>query len=105
MSYPTTIPAFRDALQAYVPAEPNADSIEIAQMERSTVAKAVRVFETLKADTELDNDGLALLLGAAHLIASNDWYALAGDAVTVVAQRAAEYVPPEPAPSPIKETI
>ena len=101
MTYPSTIPAFRDALQAYVPAEPNVDSIEIAQMERSAVAQAVRVFETFKADTELDNDGLALLLGAAHLIASNGWYGLAGDAVTVVAQRAAEYVPPSLIEEPI----
>lgn len=105
MAYPTTIITFRDALLAYNPADDHASAIEGAQMDRSVVLQAVQVFEALKAAPDLSQSGLSLLLGAAHLIAANGWHGLAGDAVTVVAQRAAEYVAPEPASDPIEEPI
>jgi hypothetical protein len=101
MTYPSTIPAFRSALLAYVPPEAHSSVIEGAQMDRSAVLQAIQVFEALKDDAELDNDGLALLLGAAHLIAANGWHGLAGAAVTIVAQRAGEYVAPDPIEEPI----
>jgi hypothetical protein len=96
MAYPDTIPAFRDALLAYAPVEDHAEAIYDAQAQASPVVQAVRVFETLKAVPDLTQDGLALLLGAAHLIAAGGWHGLAGEAATVLASRAPELAAPEP---------
>lgn len=92
MAYPDTIPAFRDALLSYIPAEDHEAAIYEAQAQASPVAQSVRVFETLKTAESLSNDGLGLLLGAATLIASNGWHGLAGEAVALIAARSADYV-------------
>lgn len=90
MSYPDTIPAFRDALLAYAPAEDHEAAIHDAQAQASPVVQAVRVFETLKAVPDLTQGGLALLLSASHLIAAGGWHGLAGEAATVLASRVSE---------------
>lgn len=103
MSYPTSIPAFRDALLAYQPAEDLTDAIYDAQAQASPVVAAVTVFKALQGAESLDNDGLALLLGAAHLIAAGGWHGLAGEAATLIGQRAGDLVVSEPSPEPSPE--
>ncbi len=95
MSYPTTIPAFRDALFAYQPGEDHADAIYTAQAQGSPVVQAVNTFNALKSAPELTQAGLSLLLGAAYLISSNGWFGLAGEAATILATRASQLQPPE----------
>jgi len=90
--YPTTIPAFRDALLAYTPADDHAEAIYAAQGQASPVVQCVDVFNALKAAPDLSQAGLSLLLGSAHLIASNGWFGLAGEAATLIGQRAGELV-------------
>lgn len=94
MIYPATIAEFRDALLAYVPAGDHEAAIHDAQAATSPVVQAVDVFNTLKGAAGLSKSGLGLLLGAAHLIASGGWHGLAGEAATVLAQRAAQYNEP-----------
>jgi hypothetical protein len=109
MNYPTTIPAWREALFAYTPAETpeNADlwaSVEQAQRVRSTVVSLVEFFNAAKSHPDLDADGLRLLVGAAHLIAENGFHDLGGEAAVVLATRAGDV--PEPAPvDPIGEGL
>ena len=90
MTYPTTIPDFRTALLTYEPAEDYAEAIYTAQAAGSPVVQAVDVFAALRAAVDLDQPGLSLLLGAAHLIASGGWHGKAGDAATVLATRAGD---------------
>ena len=90
MTYPTDIPSFRAALLAYAPAEDHAEAIYTAQAAGSPVVQAVDVFNALRAAVDLDQPGLALLLGAAHLIAAGGWHGLAGDAAGVLATRVGE---------------
>lgn len=89
MTYPTNIPDWRTLLLQYAPAEDHEAAIYDAQAQRSVVSQAVETFHALK-DAELSQDGVALLLGAAHLIASGGWHGLAGEAATVLAQRGGE---------------
>jgi hypothetical protein len=93
MSYPTEIPTFRAAVMAYDPPTDIAEAFYVAQGQGSTVVQAVGVFDLLGPVAELDQDGLALLLGAAHLIASNGWHGLAGEAATILATRVGQLVP------------
>jgi len=93
MTYPTTISAFRDALLAYTPADDHAEAIYTAQGQASPVVQAVETFNALKAAPDLSQAGLSLLLGSAHLIASNGWFGLAGEAATLIGQRAGELAP------------
>jgi hypothetical protein len=86
--YPTDIPAFRTALMNYAPAEDHEAAIFAAQAAASPVLACVSAFDALKAAPDLAQDGLALLLGAAHLIAAGGWHGLAGEAATLLAQRA-----------------
>jgi hypothetical protein len=58
--------------------------------------QAVETFNALKAAPDITQAGLALLLGSAHLIASNGWFGLAGEAATLIGQRAGELVAGEP---------
>ena len=88
MTYPTTIPDFRAAVMAYNPPTDIAEAFYVAQGQGSPVVQAVGVFDLLGPVAELDQDGLALLLGAAHLIASNGWFGKASEAATVLATRA-----------------
>ena len=88
MTYPTTIPDFRAAVLAYVPDTDIEEAFYVAQAHGSPVVQAVGVFDLLGPVAELDQDGLALLLGAAHLIASHGWFGKAGEAATVLATRA-----------------
>lgn len=90
MSYPLNIPDWRDALLAYQPAEDHADAIYLAQAASSPVLACVEAFNTLKAAEGLSESGLKVLLGAAHLIASGGWHGLAGEAATLIGQRAGE---------------
>lgn len=94
--YPTTIPDFRAALLAYEPDEATSDAIYTAQAQASPVVQAVDVFDALSGAVDLDQPGLALLLSAAHLIASGGWHGKAGDAVTLIAARAGELEPLAP---------
>lgn len=93
MNYPADIVSFRTTLMNYQPAEDHADAIWMAQAATSPVGQAVDVFNALKSAPDLSQAGLALLLGAAHLIASGGWYGLAGEAATLLAQRAAQLQP------------
>jgi acyl dehydratase len=97
MTYPASIPEFRAALLAYNPAPDHADPIYAAQGAASPVLACVSTFDALKAAPDLTQDGLRLLLGAAHLIASGGWHGLAGEAASVLATRAGQLVNNEPA--------
>ena len=88
MTHPTNVPDFRAALLAYEPEESIADGIFAAQSANSPVVQAVGVFDLLGPVADLDQDGLRLLLGAAHLIAFGGWHGKARDAATVLATRA-----------------
>lgn len=92
MSYPTTIPDWRDKLLAYQPGEDHSEAIYEAQGAASPVVACVTTFNALKAAEGLSEDGLKVLLGAAHLIASGGWHGLAGEAATLIGQRAGELV-------------
>lgn len=96
--YPTNIPDWREQLLAYVPAEDHAQAIYEAQAAASPVLAAVSAFNALKAAQGLSGDGLKVLLGAAHLIAAGGWHGLAGDAATLIGQRAGELNADAPAP-------
>ena len=96
MTYPSTIPDFRAALLAYVPAEATSEAIYAAQAEASPVVQAIDVFDALSGADDLDQPGLSLLLSAAHLIASGGWHGKAGDAVTLIAARAGDLAPISP---------
>ena len=78
MTYPTSIPDFRNALLAYEPDEATSEAIYTAQAQASPVVQAVDVFNALSGAVDLDQPGLALLLGAAHLIAAGGWHGKAG---------------------------
>lgn len=93
MTYPQDIPAFRTVLLNYSPTEDQEETIYSAQGEASVVVQAVKVFQTLRGEPELSDTGLRLLLGSAHLIASGGWHGLAGEAATILAQRAGQLVP------------
>lgn len=90
MTYPTDIPSFRAALLAYEPAPDHAEAIYAAQAAASPVLACVASFDALKAAPDLAQGGLSLLLGAAHLIAAGGWHGLAGEAATLLAQRASQ---------------
>jgi hypothetical protein len=91
MTYPTDIPAFRDALMAYEPAEDHAAAIYAAQAKPSPVVQAVDTFNALREAPDLAPAGVALLVGAAFLIsAGGGWHGLAIEAATVLATRAGE---------------
>lgn len=90
MTYPATIPDFRAVLLNYSPTEDQEETIYSAQGEPSPVVQAVKVFQTLRGEPELSDTGLRLLLGSAHLIASGGWHGLAGEAATLIGQRARE---------------
>lgn len=96
--YPTNRDDFRAALLAYAPPEDVQEAIYAAQAATSVVVAAVEVFNTLKT-IDVDEAGLRLLLGAAHLIAAGGWYGLSGEAATLLGQRARELdLPDAPAP-------
>lgn len=95
MSYPTSIPEFRAAVMAYQPDTGIAEAFYAAQAQGSPVVQAVGVFDLLGPVAELDQDGLRLLLGAAHLIAAGGWHGKAGDAAALLASRAATLQPTE----------
>ena len=88
--YATNIPDWRQQLLAYDPGEDHADGIYEAQGAASPVLACVTAFNAMKAAQGLSADGLKVLLGAAHLIASGGWHGLAGDAATLIGQRAGE---------------
>jgi hypothetical protein len=92
MTYPNTIPDFRTALLAYVPDETISEALYAAQSQASPVVQAVSVFDLLSPIADLDQEGLALLLGAAHLIAVGGWHGKADAAVTLIATRASELI-------------
>lgn len=97
LMYPTNIPAWRTSLLAYEPGEDHADAIYEAQAMASPVVATVKAFNALKGADGLSEDGLKVLLGAAHLIASGGWHGLAGEAATLIGQRARELDPlPDP---------
>lgn len=97
MSYPTNITSWRAELLAFQPAEEHVDAIYEAQAAASPVVACVTAFNALKAAQGLTEDGLKVLLGAAHLIAAGGWHGLAGEAATLIGQRAADLIPPQPA--------
>lgn len=88
--YATNIPDWREQLLAYAPAEDHAEAIYEAQGAASPVLACVTAFNALKAAQGLSQDGLKVLLGAAHLIAAGGWHGLAGEAATLIGQRAGE---------------
>lgn len=90
MTYPTDIPSFRAVLLAYEPAPDHAERIYAAQAAGSVVLASVAAFDALKAVPDLTQHGLMVLLGAAHLIAAGGWHGLAGEAATLLAQRASQ---------------
>lgn len=91
MPYPKDIPAFRDALMSYTPAEDHEAAIYAAQAKASPVVQAVDTFNALREVPNLAPDGVSLLVGAAFLIsAGGGWHGLASEAATVLATRAAE---------------
>jgi hypothetical protein len=92
--YPTTIVTFRAAVLAYEPDAGIAEAFYAAQSAGSPVVQAVGVFDLLGPVADLDQDGLQLLLGAAHLIAAGGWHGKAGEAVTMIAARVGELDPP-----------
>ena len=85
--YPTTIPDFRAAVLAYLPGTGIEEAFYAVQSAGSPVVQAVGVFDILGPVADLDQDGLRLLLGAAHLIAAGGWHGKAGDAATMLAAR------------------
>lgn len=97
MTYPTNITDFRSALLAYEPAEDHTEAIYTAQAAASPVVACVATFNALRAVTGLSQDGLSLLLGSAHLIASGGWHGLASEAATLIGKRAADLITPQPA--------
>ena len=96
MTYPNSIPAFRDALLAYDPDADQAEAIYGAQEQRSIVVSCVDIFRALRSVDELSQAGLSLLLGSAYLIASGGWHGLAGEATTLIGLRASELIPEDP---------
>jgi hypothetical protein len=90
---PTDIPSFRATLLVYEPAPDHAERIYAAQAAAPPVLACVSAFDALKAAPDLTQDGLRLLLGAAHLIASGGWHGLAGEAASVLATRAGQLLP------------
>jgi hypothetical protein len=91
--HPTDIPSFRATLLLYEPAPDHAERIYAAQAAASPVLACVTTFDALKAVPDLMQDGLTVLLGAAHLIAAGGWHGLAGEAANVLAQRAGQLLP------------
>lgn len=96
MNYPSNLPDWRDALLAYAPGEDHAESIHEAQAAASPVVACVTAFNALRSVQDLPQDGLRVLLGAAHLIAAGGWHGLAGEAATLIGQRAAEFAAMQP---------
>lgn len=88
--FPSTIPEFRAAVMAYDPDTGIEEAFYAVQSAGSPVVQAVGVFDLLGPVADLDQDGLRLLLGAAHLIASGGWHGKAGDAATVLVTRAGD---------------
>lgn len=97
--YPTNIPDWRDLLLAYQPPEDHAEAINRAQMAANIVPQCVEVFNALKNAPGLSQDGLRLLVGAAHLIASSAWNGMGTEAAMLIGQRARDVMPPETPPS------
>jgi len=100
MTYPNSIPAFRDALLAYEPDADQAEAIYGAQGQGSIVVSCVDTFRALRSVEELSPAGLSLLLGSAYLIASGGWHGLAGEATTLIGLRASELIPEDPGAPP-----
>jgi len=96
MTYPNSIPAFRNALLAYDPDADQAEAIYGAQGQRSIVVSCVDIFRALRSVDELSQAGLSLLLGSAYLIASGGWHGLAGEATTLIGLRSSELIPEDP---------
>ena len=97
MTYPTNTPDWRALLLAYNPQEDQAEAIHEAQAAASPVVGCVTVFNALKSVPDLDQNGVKLLLGAAHLIAAGGWHGLSGEAAMLIGQRARD-VMPDPSP-------
>jgi hypothetical protein len=73
MSYPTDMPAFQAALQAWAPPEPFEAAI-LAALALPPVPQVVAVFDALKPAAEtLDAQGLALFVGAAWLMSRHSF--------------------------------
>lgn len=98
MTYPSTIPAVRDALFAYSPTVA-AEGYDEAVSSTSIVTQAVGIFDALTPHIDdLDVDGLALLAGCARLIGQNSWHGKASEAFDVFARVS----PMLPAPTPVE---
>lgn len=98
MTYARTNHDFQNALAAYAPAADEAAAINAAKARTSVVDQAVAVFGALGAAPALDQAGLALLLGAAHLIQESNWHDMASAAGELITARAGELLPAPPPP-------
>lgn len=91
MQIPKNHDQFAAALFAYQPAEDHAAGIYAAQSHPSPVARCVETFRALKDAPDLDDEGKALLFGAAFMIgAGGGWHGLGPDASALIFGRSAE---------------
>jgi len=93
-TYPRTIPDVRDAMLPYELPTPPAEGddplaearlvLADAQGRASPVVAVVMVFDALKGHIDaLDEEGLRLLAGCGHLIATNAWHGKGEEAINV----------------------
>lgn len=93
MTYPTNWPEVRNAAQAYVPPESVAEEYAAAIANVSSAPFCVGVFSALKSVGDLDNTGLGIALGCAHLINMGVWFGKQAEAMAFLIARASDYVP------------
>ena len=96
MSYPSNIPALRNAIFDYFPNVPACeDAFAQAQGEASPVTMIVGTFGALKDHAaDLDDQGREIVTGCAALIAKNQWHGIADEALAVFAAVSPTLPPP-----------
>ena len=91
MTYPKTIAEFLSAARNWTPPQEISEAY-YTSVYGSPVTASTSILSLLKARDDLDNDGLKVLVGAAHIIAEphNQWHGRGAEAASVVAARASE---------------
>ena len=96
LNYPREGSSLKALSDAWLPPEDIAAEYEAAASIIPPPVRTVAIFDLLKTRTDLDQDGVRLVLGCAHLINIRQWYEKAEEALLFVAANISRLVPEDP---------
>lgn len=100
MSYPQETVALKNLGDGWFPPDDIAAEYGEAIAIVNRAARCVAIFDLLKGRDDLDQDGIKLVLGCAHMINLGQWYQKTEEALLFVANNIGR-LEPEPPPGPL----